>query len=596
MTRRPERQVPQQTAGCFRVKRTTSVDSVSSLNTAPAAHLARKDMGRLDDAAKRKVVELRQAGLSFRKIKAVLELENIKVSAQAIYLFLKEFQGKTKPEETGPCGVAVQPSSKVGTASAGRQARWTDKHLWTTMREVPHSTSYSASVNSVPAGTGAPPSGSSGSTGSSGPEVQGRLEDEEEIRIISVTSLARNIQPDGAPHTAATGLAMGSSTGGAGMRRKVALSPVSNSILVARKRLLDKAMLHKTRIRETVPISSQQVASLCRRDPSSLASCEARKISILPQGPSFGLNPPRPVLMQRSRPGAPTVSPVRRMFQQRAGLSVRSLYPPLQRDPLPCAAVRGSNPVPSPPAAQSASMSGIRAQQLPNPPPSTTPQKSASEIVVSCGLQDQVQMLGAELRNLGVAVRLLAEQQGRLEREQAAQTQVQRQILSTLQGIASRLDPATQQHTRTPPPSGPSPYSQGFCAPTSSSYNQGSPAQPKSCALEGSGLDAMEAFKLTVLSPQAVNGFPACCSEGPPPSNAVTFSQAQTHTVAYTQPQTASYSQSCTRPCAEAHRTEPEDPLHNCSSSAQSTTNHGSPVFLSPEGDPQFNIIKVETL
>ncbi|MEQ2158871.1 hypothetical protein GOODEAATRI_016698 [Goodea atripinnis] len=51
-------------------------------------------MGRLDDAAKHKVVELRKAGLSFRKIKAVLELENIKVSAQAIYLYLREFQGR----------------------------------------------------------------------------------------------------------------------------------------------------------------------------------------------------------------------------------------------------------------------------------------------------------------------------------------------------------------------------------------------------------------------------------------------------------------------------------------------------------------------
>ncbi|XP_069725888.1 uncharacterized protein [Phaenicophaeus curvirostris] len=46
-------------------------------------------MGRLDDRAKRRIVELRRAGLSFRKIKKVLELDDIRVTPQAVYLFLK---------------------------------------------------------------------------------------------------------------------------------------------------------------------------------------------------------------------------------------------------------------------------------------------------------------------------------------------------------------------------------------------------------------------------------------------------------------------------------------------------------------------------
>ncbi|XP_027593805.2 uncharacterized protein LOC113996762 [Pipra filicauda] len=46
-------------------------------------------MGRLDDHAKRRIVELRRAGLSFRKIKKVLELDDIRVTPQAVYLFLK---------------------------------------------------------------------------------------------------------------------------------------------------------------------------------------------------------------------------------------------------------------------------------------------------------------------------------------------------------------------------------------------------------------------------------------------------------------------------------------------------------------------------
>lgn len=46
-------------------------------------------MGRLDDHAKRRIVELRRAGMSFRKIKKVLELDDIQVTPQAVYLFLK---------------------------------------------------------------------------------------------------------------------------------------------------------------------------------------------------------------------------------------------------------------------------------------------------------------------------------------------------------------------------------------------------------------------------------------------------------------------------------------------------------------------------
>ncbi|KAJ7397129.1 hypothetical protein BTVI_138329 [Pitangus sulphuratus] len=54
-------------------------------------------MGRLDEHAKRRIVELRRAGLSFRKIKKVLELDDIRVTPQAVYLFLKR-----KSVEPGP--------------------------------------------------------------------------------------------------------------------------------------------------------------------------------------------------------------------------------------------------------------------------------------------------------------------------------------------------------------------------------------------------------------------------------------------------------------------------------------------------------------
>lgn len=58
-------------------------------------------MGRLDDHAKRRIVELRRAGLSFRKIKKVLELDDIRVTPQAVYLFLKRRSVEPGPAAAG---------------------------------------------------------------------------------------------------------------------------------------------------------------------------------------------------------------------------------------------------------------------------------------------------------------------------------------------------------------------------------------------------------------------------------------------------------------------------------------------------------------
>lgn len=65
-------------------------------------------MGRLDDHAKHRIVVLRKAGLSFRKIKKVLELDNIKVTPQAIYLFLK--RKKIEPEKSS--STSQNPATK----------------------------------------------------------------------------------------------------------------------------------------------------------------------------------------------------------------------------------------------------------------------------------------------------------------------------------------------------------------------------------------------------------------------------------------------------------------------------------------------------
>ncbi|XP_054066875.1 uncharacterized protein LOC128913402 [Rissa tridactyla] len=117
-------------------------------------------MGRLDDHAKRRIVELRRAGLSFRKIKKVLELDDIRVTPQAVYLFLKR-----KSVEPGP-------------AAAG----WDGDQPWPPLRgheAEPPGAQPPAMPGGVPAGSRVPcPAGSQ--------------DTKEGIRIVSVASLCKD--------------------------------------------------------------------------------------------------------------------------------------------------------------------------------------------------------------------------------------------------------------------------------------------------------------------------------------------------------------------------------------------------------------------
>lgn len=216
-------------------------------------------MGRLDDAAKRKVVELRKAGLSFRKIKAVLELDNIKVSAQAIYLFLREFQGRApgrvRPEEAGSSTGPPQVLAGAG----GRREGWSNIQLQNLLREASHHAGLAAATefakqNAITPETSTQPSGSGETSGGSRPEKQQKGNKEEnDIQIVSVTSLAQNrqsrgLQSAGAGVGSATVTTSGVTTSGAFMRRRVTPSPATNPILAARKRLLDKALSHRTKV------------------------------------------------------------------------------------------------------------------------------------------------------------------------------------------------------------------------------------------------------------------------------------------------------------------------------------------------------------
>ncbi|XP_017280760.1 mucin-4 [Kryptolebias marmoratus] len=494
-------------------------------------------MGRLDDAAKHKVVELRKAGLSFRKIKAVLELENIKVSAQAIYLYLREVQGRppgrVRPVEAG--GGTLTPQVQART-SALRES-WSNIHLQNLMREVSHHAELGAPADfskqpSTNSETSSKSSASGESSGNSRPEQQRMTNKEEnDIQIVSVTSLAQHgqqrvTQPSAT--RAQTSPASSTLTASAAfMRRRATPSPATSSMLAARKRLLDKALSHKTK-------SFHQVASLLRRDHSGSHSSDLSS-SLAQPSQTYDLTMEK-IVNEGQNEGT---SSSRRFPTQRPGLSVRSLQPP------PRVGIRLPN---RPLAPLTTSVPGAvlrlqtpRSQGVARSDGNPSTQQAVQDTRGRGTLQDQIQNLGSEVRSLGLAVKMLMEQQCRLEREQSQQTQIQKQILNTLQTIASKTGHCSSvQHqlNKTPSPSAlpaasaPTSFSQDTYNFPQGTYTQCSQTQPSYNSLES--LENVEAFKVPGLSPTSMNGFPPCSN---------TESLPLTHTPPQTQPYATAYSQ-----------------------------------------------------
>ncbi|XP_055754647.1 uncharacterized protein LOC129833843 isoform X1 [Salvelinus fontinalis] len=612
-------------------------------------------MGRLDDAAKRKVVELRQAGLSFRKIKAVLELENIRVSAQAIYLYLKEFQRK-KVQRGGESAAAPDPQTTPavgpGRGDGGSREGWNDQQIRNLLREASRHAGYVAAsefAKQCPGSTppevrGQGPSGTGGEGASRGQsnrtekqEEGNKKEDEDkDIQIVSVTSLAQNSQQRGLPPAGAAAVTVT----GAYMRKRATPSPATNPILAARKRLLDKALSHRAKIRDSSYQSYQQVAALLRREQSNAPGSDVQRPVAADQPQSY--DPVAQRLTQvRNLDGQQGASVPRQMFQQRVGgQAVRSPHPAPPR-----VGIRLPNPPPPPPTSQGSSpvirlqspgSQGMN-QGLLRRDRNPSPQQAAhQEAGGRCGggsgggLQEQVQTLGSEIHSLSLAVRMLVEQQYRLEREQVQQTQVQRQILSTLQTLASRLEaPCTslhqqRQHPKTPPPpvlpaSGSASYSQDTFPFSQGGYAQCSQAQPSYNGMDSSSLETIETFKLSGQSPHGINGFQTGSISST--TDSLTLTHTPTYTLAHTQPYSSAYTQqphtqthmpSCTQSYATTYTqshtqsyrgtdstdypsTCTEGALQDCMAPTQASVDLDSDITVSPQ-ETQLNIIKVEAL
>lgn len=303
----------------------------------------------------------------------------------------------------------------------------------------------------------------------------------------------------------------------------------------------------------------------------------------------------------------------RRFLSQRPGLSIRSLHP------LPRVGIRLPNRQ-LPTLTSSAPGAAVIRLQTPGgqgvgcSEGNLSPQQAVQDAGGRGGLQDQIHTLGSEVRSLGLAVKMLVEQQCRLEREQTQQTQIQKQILTTLQTLASkvgRCSSVQQQHNKTPSPSAlpaasaSTSFSQDSFSFTQGTYSQCSQTQPSYGSLES--LENVEDFKLPELSPTSMNGFPPCSSaeslplthtppQTQPYAAAYTQQTSQTLMPPYTQSYVSTYSQSQSQTFRASGSKTSDFPsscsartFQDCSVSTQPpmNSNHSSQ-------DQQISIIKVE--
>ncbi|XP_029432835.1 uncharacterized protein LOC115075969 isoform X2 [Rhinatrema bivittatum] len=136
-------------------------------------------MGRLDEQAKKRIVELRKAGLSFRKIKKVLELNNIRVTPQAVYLFLK--RKNVEPESEQVAGPSVPLAAGGGRKADVERPAWEEQQLWNLMHENSADLSKGRELQGPTPSSSTQPAARSGSLGNP--------DSKEGIKIVSVTSL-----------------------------------------------------------------------------------------------------------------------------------------------------------------------------------------------------------------------------------------------------------------------------------------------------------------------------------------------------------------------------------------------------------------------
>ncbi|KYO32449.1 uncharacterized protein LOC102575752 [Alligator mississippiensis] len=227
-------------------------------------------MGRLDDHAKKRIVELRKAGLSFRKIKKVLELDNIRVTPQAVYLFLKR---KNVEPAQSPTASHSQPATGRGNRTTTiNGSGWEDEQLWNLLQE--NETEQSKQLEPMGSRQSSPrspvpPGGTVVSCERL--SIHDNQDSKEGIKIVSVTSLCKDSGQFGNVSAAPMGPSPGpqltpsnsddcsvthpsplssrsallppaSSQHQLNNRGKIFLSPARNPALIVKKKIVDRAI------------------------------------------------------------------------------------------------------------------------------------------------------------------------------------------------------------------------------------------------------------------------------------------------------------------------------------------------------------------
>ncbi|XP_014745702.1 PREDICTED: uncharacterized protein LOC106861675 isoform X2 [Sturnus vulgaris] len=217
-------------------------------------------MGRLDEHAKRRIVELRRAGLSFRKIKKVLELDDIRVTPQAVYLFLKR--------------KSVEPRSVA--------AGWDGDQPWPPLQghEAEPPRLLGTQHPALPAGD---------PMGSRAPCSAGSQDTKEDIHIFGVASLCKDgvwlgdtlpmgLAPgNGDDSSTGTALAPGTPLGGLAplplpSRGQLIATPTQNSAVTVKKKTVDRAILLQKKWK--VCLGSQRPSSNGQSHCNLFPQCE----------------------------------------------------------------------------------------------------------------------------------------------------------------------------------------------------------------------------------------------------------------------------------------------------------------------------------
>ncbi|XP_028905171.1 uncharacterized protein LOC103167941 [Ornithorhynchus anatinus] len=337
-------------------------------------------MGRLDDPAKRRIVELRKAGLSFRRIQKVLELDNIRVTPQAVYLFLK--RKNLDPCPSQPLQLPHAPDGRSSRRPA--PAGWEDQQLWGPLQEG-----------------GAEPGDRVRVPLEHEPEGEG-TDSKEGIRIVSVTSLSKGGDargedpglPTGCPDlTPANSDPCPAATSPGGRSTSVRPGPAAtlsrgrsplltprNPALIVRKKIVDRALL----LQKKAGVHNGQ------------------------GGSSTSPLPPLLVGMQPACPARPC-----------GGLA--ALPRPL--GPSPQVKDAGTQTGPGPPPLWAGQHGGE------GPPAAGSAQ----------GLWQKLETLHRDVQALLQGLQGLSERQGRLERQQEQQQRCQQETLATLRQLSGAL-------------------------------------------------------------------------------------------------------------------------------------------------------------